>query len=94
MGSYFVAAKCTNAVPLFESLLVESDAYARKDACWSLGEIGGRSSIPKLSVLAESDAPYEIVDLNKVYFVRDNCRAAAGKIKLRTADGGGRVVVR
>jgi hypothetical protein len=93
-GRYFVAAKCGGAVPMFEGLLVEGDAKVRQNACWSLGEIGGRSSLSKLGIVAESDAAYEIVDLNKVYFVRDTCRAAAGKIRLRNTGAGGRMAAR
>ena len=89
VGTYFVAAKCADAIPVFESMLTEHDPQLRANACWSLGEIGGPASIGKLNVVAESDGAFEIVDLNKVYFVRDHCRAAAGKIKLRFASGGG-----
>jgi len=93
-GPYFVAAKCAGAVPLFEAMLTENDPALRKGACFSLGEIGGASSLPKLSVLAQTDAAFEIVDLNKVYYVRDACRAAAGKVVLRHAGTGGRVSAR
>jgi hypothetical protein len=93
-GRYFVAGKCPAAVPMFEGMLVESDATVRQNACWSLGEIGGRTSLQKLGILAESDAAFEVVDLNKVYFVRDTCRAAAGKIRLRNTGAGGRMAAR
>ena len=88
------AAKCGAAVPMFEGMLAESDATVRQNACWSLGEIGRSASLPKLGIVAESDAAYEVVELNKVYFVRDACRAAAGKIRLRNAGAGGRMAAR
>jgi len=93
-GRYFVAGKCGAAVPMFEGMLAEGDARVRQNACWSLGEIGGRSSVAKLGILADSDAAFEVVDLNKVYFVRDACRAAAGKIRLRNTGAGGRMSAR
>jgi hypothetical protein len=93
-GRYFVAGKCGGAVPMFEGMLAESDAKVRQNACWALGEIGGRTSLAKLGIIADSDAAYEVVELNKVYFVRDECRAAAGKIRLRNTGAGGRMAAR
>lgn len=82
-ASYFVAAKCAGAAPIYEDLLADESAPDRKLACATLGEIGGRSSLAKVGIIATTDAAFDVVDLNKVYFVRDACRAAVGKIRLR-----------
>ncbi len=80
---YFVSMKCSAAASLYEDMLIDNSADRRQTACVTLGEIGTRASLSRLNIVAESDAAFEVVDLNKVYYVRDACRAAAGKIKLR-----------
>ncbi len=80
---YFANGQCKDAVPFGVELLSHSKPEYRKIACSNLGVFGDTSVVPKLEIVAETDSAYEIVNLNKIYYVRDICRASTGKIKLR-----------
>jgi hypothetical protein len=39
--------------------------------------------IPQLASVAESGSAYNIVEENRIYYVRDACKATIGKLKLK-----------
>ncbi len=80
---YFADGHCKEAIPLAVDLLASDKAIHRRIACANLGVFGDHSVLPKLQIVADTDSAFEIVHLNKVYYVRDSCRAASGKIQLR-----------
>jgi hypothetical protein len=81
---YFEESRCKEGVPLAVNLLASDTAAFRKTACKSLATFGDKSAISKMQIVAESDNYYEIVDENRIYYVRDACSEAIGKIKLKS----------
>ncbi|MCK6589778.1 MAG: hypothetical protein L6Q76_19575 [Polyangiaceae bacterium] len=88
---YFEQNKCKEGIPLATELLLDEEGGTRGYACEILGVIGDASVADKVKTLAETDDFSEVVEEEregrvyamKVYPVREACRAAYGKIKLR-----------
>ena len=89
---YLKGAGCAEGAVVANSLLTSDRANHRMWACQTLGIIGGKNAAAKLEVLAASDPYNEVREERrggrvwgvKVWPVRDACKAAAGKIKLRS----------
>lgn len=80
---YFVDGFCTEGAQVAARLLTSGNPKKREFGCFILGDIGGDKHVRKLQSLAKTDPAYRIEDLNKIYYVRDTCLAAAGKITSR-----------
>ncbi len=81
---YFAESKCMKAAPLALERLASNNARTRRQACAVLAHIGSKKDIPKLKVVAENDPTYKIEGFDvRVFWVRDECKAAIGKIQLR-----------
>jgi hypothetical protein len=76
-------AKCGPASAAIAEHLGSENPEVRLLACEALGRIADPAHLEKLEVLAETDAAFEVLAGGaKRYYVRDACRAAAGKTKL------------
>lgn len=84
--AYAPAAHCDVMLPLAKELLLSPESSARSAACHALGELGGPEVAAKLQVLAETDPETWTYDDSDVvrYPVREDCRAALGRLRLRT----------
>jgi len=90
---YFGEGKCNKVGrDLCVGLLTSDSANFRQLACNNLRDVGDMSVLPKLRILIETDPANEIQEsrggdgrvwATKVYYVRDACKTAAGKIELR-----------
>ncbi len=82
---YFYYAKCKNrnAVKFFYNQLISKDPKAKATACRYLGDYGKRKHFRRMRIIARTDATYRVRGLTRVYWVRDICKAAIGRIKLR-----------
>lgn len=80
---YFAAAKCTDARPFAEALLVHKAEGARAQGCTVLGSIGDKRSVKKMSPLAKSDPAWKWDHAVKVYPVRDACNLGINQIEAR-----------
>jgi hypothetical protein len=79
---FFGETKCKAAAPLAALQLMSERASVRMWACKALGKIGAKRQLPKVKTLASTDPAFRIVRLNKIWYVRDACRAAAGRIAM------------
>ncbi len=88
---YLKETRCTAGLPVLVDNLLSNDAQERAWACNALGEIGDRSVLEPVTVVAESDTYYEVREEDrdgriwgvKVHPVQEACRAAAGKLKIK-----------
>ena len=80
---FFAETSCKAAARFAVSMLTSESADSRRLACKALGKIGSRRQLRKVKTLASTDPAYRIVRLNKIWYVRDACRAAAGQIAMR-----------
>jgi hypothetical protein len=89
---YLEEAGCKEGVPIMVSLLLSDTPAQRWHGCRALGLVGDPSVIAKLDTLAEGDGHWELVEVErdgqiyqvKSWPVREVCKEAAAKIKLRT----------
>ena len=81
--SFYRFTKCKAAADWVAKGLAHSYPKARHRACKTLGIVGNKSHTKKMGILAKSDGTYKIVRRTKVYWVRDQCRAAVGQINMR-----------
>lgn len=87
---YFSSTDCKEGAPLAVQLLSSESPSHREVGCDTLAKVGDQSHLEKLSVVAENDPAYRLVErvggsgvFTKEFFVADACRAAISKIKLR-----------
>jgi hypothetical protein len=89
---YLEEAGCKEGVPIMVSLLLSDTPTQRWHGCRALGLVGDPSVLAKLDTLAEGDGHWELVEVErggeiyqvKSWPVREVCKEAAAKIKLRT----------
>jgi hypothetical protein len=91
MMLYFQSAECKESTPLAVQLLASDVPALRAEGCETLAQLGDKSHLSKLSIVAETDTSYAVEErpegsgvFVKDYFVADACRRAIGKIKLRS----------
>ena len=85
---FFYEADCgSEALPHAEKRLAHDEPNMRIQACDIIGKFGDTKHVEKLDALAETDPHVVVRERNgyafKEYDVRDRCKAAIGKIKLR-----------
>lgn len=80
---FYRSTKCTAAADYVMKGLVSSRPKTRHRACMTLGIIGNKKHIKKMSILAKSDGSYKIKRRIKTYWVRDMCKQAVGQINMR-----------
>jgi len=74
---------CKGVAPVVVKRLASTDAEVREGACKTLGEIGTKAELKAVETIAKTDAANKVEGVNTIYYVRDACLAAHGKIKLR-----------
>jgi len=79
----FRVGKCKDAANFVVKGLADRRPKTRERACYTLSELGNKSHVKKMSIVAKSDATYKVIRRTKVYWVRDQCKQAVGRIKLR-----------
>lgn len=83
----FSRERCSSGAKVAAKWLADDSAGLRSTACVALGDIGNSTHLRKLDTVASSDAAYSLDERVyppvKVYYVRDACREAAGKVRLR-----------
>ncbi len=88
---FFRKANCKGAEKLAAKRLTSDRASTRSGACMTLGQLGNKSHLRKVNILAKTD-PYMKVEKKardgrlwevETWPVRQSCKAAAGKIQLR-----------
>ena len=67
--------------------LAELAPVTRNKICAYLGLHGDSTDVPKLTLLASTDAAAVSVDAGVIYPVRDSCREAVGRIAMRDTSG-------
>ena len=83
---YLYQGHCKVAVPFVIKQLSSESANRRRQACEVLGRLGGSRVIRKLRIIANTDPATRLErKYYRVYYVRKACRAAIGKIRLRTS---------
>lgn len=95
---YFAGARCAEATPIAASFFLDPEPGNREWVCQKVGDFGDASVLPKLDILAQTDA-HSVVEEEerrdgsgsrfyavKVYPVRQACAEAVGKIRLRHAE--------
>lgn len=85
---FFYETDCASeALPHAEKRLAQDKHNMRIQACDIIGKFGDDTYVEKLEALAETDPHVVVRERNgyafKEYDVRDRCKAAIGKIKLR-----------
>ena len=75
--------KCEQGIPFAEKALTDKIPSVRRVSCIFLGEVGVAKHVEKLEILGSTDGYSEVQGRQKIYPVRDACKEAAGKIKLR-----------
>ena len=80
---YFWKSNCKKAQKWLLTQLAHSDSGRRRYTCFVLGHIGNKRAIRKLRILARTDPAYRMRRFTRIYFVRDACKQAIGRIKLR-----------
>ncbi|MBU1536849.1 hypothetical protein KKF84_16100, partial [Myxococcota bacterium] len=82
-GRYLIAAKCPKASSFFYDQLLSRDPTTKANACYYLGEYGNKKHIRRMKIISTTDAAYKIRGLTRIYWVRDSCKQAIGRIRLR-----------
>jgi hypothetical protein len=80
---FFRASDCSGVLKIIDKRLASDDVADRLGACATLAKFGSKRDLKKLEIVASSDPHYKTKKRVKIYHVRDDCRAAIGKIKLR-----------
>lgn len=80
---FYRETKCTDSADWVAKGLANSTPKVRHRACQTLGIVGNKSHLKNMQILADTDASFNVVRSNKVYFVRDQCRQAVGQIEMR-----------
>lgn len=80
---YLADAKCMDARPFAEALLVHKSPDARAQGCTVLGSLGNKASVKKMTPLAQTDPAWKWERTVKVYPVRDACNLGINQIKAR-----------
>lgn len=74
---------CKEAAEATVAALADDSPRTRERACWVLAEIGSKKHIAKMKIVAEKDATYKMKGAVPVYWVRDSCQQAIGKLELK-----------
>ena len=82
-GTYYRAARTKKAVPFFYKQLLSTDPNTKAAACLFLGDFGTKRHIKRMRIIAQTDPTFKIQHRVKIYWVRDTCKGAIGRIRMR-----------
>jgi hypothetical protein len=74
---------CKEAADVVATALADDQPRNRERACWVLADIGTKKHIAKMKIVAEKDATFKMKGNTPVYWVRDSCQQAIGKLELK-----------
>jgi hypothetical protein len=87
---YFNKVECKEGAPYAVTLLASDKPQTRMEACATLGAVGNKSHLAKLTAIAENDTTSQTVERPegsgnyvKELYVAEECKGAIGKIKVR-----------
>lgn len=80
---YHGEVECAPAAGSIVGYLESEDADTRLLACEALGRIADPAYLKQLEIVAQSDSAYTTDGLVQTYYVRDACREAAGRTRLK-----------
>ena len=78
----FVKMECREAADVVAASLADSVPATRESACVALAELGAKNKIDKMKIVAEKDGAYKVTRGVQVYWVRDTCNQAIGRLEL------------
>ncbi len=78
----FVKMECREAADVVAASLADPVPATRESACVALAELGAKNKIDKMKIVAEKDGAYKVNRGVQVYWVRDACNQAIGRLEL------------
>jgi hypothetical protein len=78
----FVKLECRDAADVITTALADPVAVTRERACVALADLGAKKKIDKMKIVAEKDGTFKIERGVQVFWVRNTCNQAIGRLEL------------